>query len=261
MPEENKLTQLREKFRDKLEFLSIYFTDISCEWGIGCEIEQIPLKEAETIPILVELLEDPEYTVQINAVKTIGKLWEELQKAVQQEPQKGSVRETIDPEALIQALQQQAIPAIERQLLGTKRINVQLACIEALTLINAPSAVRILQKALIEIDVIEVRREIIQNLGIMGEVAEIAVPTLVKVLKEEQNLQLRSLAAWALGNIGRGLEISVPALLAAEREARIDFRKKELDQAASAALDKIGSKIGHPTRGELMRIYELKPRK
>lgn len=261
-PEEKKLTLLREKFRDKLEFLSIYFTDVTCEIGISCEIEQVNLEEGETIPILVKLLEDPENTVQINAAKTIGKLWEELQKVMEQEQQqKRKTGETIDTEALLQALKQQAIPAIEQQLLENQEINVKIVCIEALTLIKEPDAVKVLHKALIKIRLREIRREIIKNLGTLGEIAGSAVPALVSILKEEEDLELRSLAAWALGNINEQLEISVPALLAAEREARIDNRKKALDQAVSAALDKIGAKIGHPTRGELMKRYEMKSRK
>lgn len=63
----------------------------------------------------------------------------------------------------------------------------------------------------------------LQAYGVLGDLAEANVPTLVGILEEERSPQIRACAAFALGQIGRGARVAIPTLRKAlqDKDARV----------------------------------------
>jgi len=178
----------------------------------------------ETIPALIQALQDRDPEVRSNAAYTLGGKGEGAVDAVPAliqllKDQNGDVRSNSagalgqigTPEAIKAA--KGAIPALV-QALQNKDIRVTAA--GALGQIGTPEAIKAAEGAVP--DLIQAlqdqddsaRRTAAVALGKVGESAKDAVPALIQALQDEDS-GVRGNAAWALGEIGEGIPDAIKA--------------------------------------------------
>jgi HEAT repeat protein len=203
-------------------------------------------KEA-AVPVLLELLRSPDAEVRWSAAGALGMIGPEARAAV---PALADATRDGDPTVRYTAADalgkigpdaREAVPA----LIALLKTSDRLTAVKALTRLGpaAREAIPALIEALEDHDP-DVRCEVCEAFGEMGELSAPAVGPLVRHLKEDEEGRVREHAAEALGEIGAPAKEAVPALVAALKDPDAGVRKDaarslgQLDPKALAEAEK-----------------------